>query len=84
MTFSIDCRDQTTREINRLLREAIAAGHEHIDILEPDARHNLGVALLQPVHVVFDGQRRLLLRRHDGRRRISRFAAAPAGARPSR
>ncbi len=55
MTFSIDCRDKTTRDINRLLRGAIAEGHEHIDILEPDARHNLGVALLRPVHVVFAG-----------------------------
>ena len=55
MTFSIDCRDRTPREINRLLREAIAAGHEQIDILEPDARHNLAVALLCPVQVVFAG-----------------------------
>jgi glutamate synthase domain-containing protein 3 len=55
VTFSIDCRDKTTREINRLLREAIAEGHEPIDILEPDARHNLGVALLCPVRVIFVG-----------------------------
>jgi methylamine---glutamate N-methyltransferase subunit B len=55
MTFSIDCRDRTPREINRLLRDAISEGHEHIDILEPDARHNLAVALLCPVHVVFAG-----------------------------
>lgn len=55
MTFSIDCRNRTSREINRLLREAIAEGHSPIDILEPDARHNLGVALLCPVHVVFAG-----------------------------
>ncbi|HTU18845.1 MAG TPA: hypothetical protein VMG10_12370 [Gemmataceae bacterium] len=55
MAFSIDCRNRTSREINRLLREAIAEGHEHIDILEPDARHNLGVALLRPVRVVFAG-----------------------------
>src|SRR5262245_8505164 len=55
MTFSIDCRDKNTREINQLLREAIAEGHEHIEIREPDARHNLGVALLRPVRVVFAG-----------------------------
>ena len=55
MTFAIDCRDKTTRDINRLLREAVAAGQEHVRILEPDARHNLGVALLQPVRVVFEG-----------------------------
>jgi len=55
VTFSIDCRDRTSREINRLLREAIAEGQVHIDIREPDARHNLAVALLCPVHVVFAG-----------------------------
>jgi glutamate synthase domain-containing protein 3 len=55
VTFTIDCRDKCTREINRLLHEAIAQGHEHIEIREPDARHNLGVALLRPVHVVFAG-----------------------------
>ena len=55
MSFSIDCRDKSTREINRLVREAVAQGHPHIDIHEPDARHNLGVALLCSVHVVFIG-----------------------------
>jgi glutamate synthase domain-containing protein 3 len=55
VTFSINCRDRTSRDINRLLREAISEGHKKIDILEPDARHNLAVALLSPVQVVFDG-----------------------------
>ncbi len=55
MSFTIDCRDKSTREINRRMREAIAEGHQRIEVLEPDARHNLGVALLSPVHVVFSG-----------------------------
>ncbi len=55
MSFSIDCRGKTTREINRLLREAVAAGQRDIRVREPDARHNLAVALLQPVNVVFEG-----------------------------
>jgi glutamate synthase domain-containing protein 3 len=55
LTFAIDCRDKTTREINQLLREAISAGQTHIRVLEPDARHNLGVALLSPVNVAFEG-----------------------------
>lgn len=53
--MEINCHDKTTREINRLLRESIAAGNDDMHILEPDGRHNLGVALLKPVHVVFDG-----------------------------
>ena len=55
MSFTIDCRGKTTREINRELRQAIAAGERDLRVLEPDARHNLGVALLEPVRVVFEG-----------------------------
>jgi glutamate synthase domain-containing protein 3 len=55
LSFRIDCRDKSTREINCLLREAIASGHDNVQIVEPDARHNLGVALLCPVRVVFEG-----------------------------
>jgi glutamate synthase domain-containing protein 3 len=55
LTFSIDCRDKTTREINQLLRDAVASGQDPIQMLQPEARHNLGVALLSLVHVVFEG-----------------------------
>jgi glutamate synthase domain-containing protein 3 len=55
LSFTIDCRGQTTREINRALRQAVAAGHRDLRVLEPDARHNLAVALLEPVRVVFEG-----------------------------
>ncbi|MCS7046928.1 MAG: hypothetical protein NZO58_11275 [Gemmataceae bacterium] len=55
MTFSIDCAGKTTRQINRELRDAIAAGHTDITILQPEARHNLAVALVQPVRVTFAG-----------------------------
>ncbi len=55
MTFAIDCRGKSTRQLNQELRQAIASGQREIRVLEPDARHNLGVALLQPVRVVFEG-----------------------------
>jgi glutamate synthase domain-containing protein 3 len=55
VTFTIDCRNKPTRTINQELRAAIAAGHRDLRVLEPDARHNLGVALLQTVRVVFEG-----------------------------
>jgi glutamate synthase domain-containing protein 3 len=51
----IDCQGKTTREINRLIREAVVAGEREIQVLHPEARHNLGVALLQPVHLIFEG-----------------------------
>jgi methylamine---glutamate N-methyltransferase subunit B len=55
LSFTIDCRGKTTREINRELRQAVATGHRDIRVTEPEARHNLGVALLEPVRVVFEG-----------------------------
>jgi glutamate synthase domain-containing protein 3 len=55
VSFTLSCQDLTTREINRRLRAAIASGHKSLHVLEPQARHNLGVALLEPVSVVFDG-----------------------------
>jgi glutamate synthase domain-containing protein 3 len=55
LTCTIDCSQKTTRAINQDLRQAIAAGYREIRVLEPGARHNLGVALLQPVKVVFEG-----------------------------
>jgi glutamate synthase domain-containing protein 3 len=55
LTLTIPCHGKTTREINRELRAAIAAGQRDILVEEPDARHNLAVALLQPVRIVFDG-----------------------------
>ncbi|MBY0524452.1 MAG: hypothetical protein K2R98_13685 [Gemmataceae bacterium] len=55
MTFTIDCRDKPTRAINQELRGAIDTGQRDIHVQQPDGRHNLGVALLQPVRVVFDG-----------------------------
>jgi methylamine---glutamate N-methyltransferase subunit B len=55
LTFVIDCNGKTTRDINREIRAALAAGQTDLVVREPDARHNLGVALLQPVRVVFEG-----------------------------
>jgi glutamate synthase domain-containing protein 3 len=53
--LTIDCQGKSTREINRDLRAAIAAGEREIRVLRPDARHNLAVALLQPVRVILEG-----------------------------
>lgn len=55
MTLTIECKDRPPREINRQLRDAIAQGERDFLVREPDGRHNLAVALLEPVQVVFDG-----------------------------
>jgi len=52
---SIDCRGKTTREINVQIRDFIADHATEIEILSPAARHNLGVATIEPVKMVFDG-----------------------------
>jgi glutamate synthase domain-containing protein 3 len=55
LAFSIKCHGKTTREINRQIREAVSGGEIEIHVIHPEARHNLAVALLQPIHIVFEG-----------------------------
>jgi glutamate synthase domain-containing protein 3 len=51
----IICGARTTREINAEIRRAIAAGDREIIVQDPGARHNLGVAILEPVRIRFAG-----------------------------
>jgi glutamate synthase domain-containing protein 3 len=52
---TIDCRARPVREINQALKQAIAAGEQEITLVNPDARHNLAVAVLTDVHITIDG-----------------------------
>jgi glutamate synthase domain-containing protein 3 len=52
---TIDGAGRTTREINRAVREAISAGARRIVLTSPEARHNLGVALPEGVHLTIAG-----------------------------
>ncbi|MFQ5784921.1 MAG: glutamate synthase [Alphaproteobacteria bacterium] len=52
---TLDCRGKATTEINRILREAAADGVAQVEILNPDARHNLGVCITDPVHLIYRG-----------------------------
>jgi methylamine---glutamate N-methyltransferase subunit B len=51
----LDCDGKTTREINSALKAFIAAGESEIRVRHPAARHNLGVAITQPVRLIFEG-----------------------------
>lgn len=51
----IDADGRTTREVNAELRRLVAAGEEEITIRHPGARHNLAVAVLQPVRIRIEG-----------------------------
>jgi glutamate synthase domain-containing protein 3 len=46
---------KSVREINREIRGLIALGCREIRIEEPDAQHNLGVGIVEPVALHFDG-----------------------------
>jgi glutamate synthase domain-containing protein 3 len=50
----IICDTQTTRAINAQIKRLIAQGETDIRVMNPGARHNLGVAILQSVHLTFD------------------------------
>jgi glutamate synthase domain-containing protein 3 len=51
----IACNGRTAREINADIRRAIAEGDREIVVKDPGARHNLGVAVLEPVRIRFAG-----------------------------
>jgi len=51
----VNCTGKTTREINQEIRRLITDGEQEIVVLRPQARHNLGVAVLQPVKLIFAG-----------------------------
>jgi glutamate synthase domain-containing protein 3 len=55
LSSTITCTGKSTRAINRAIRDAIAAGAQDIVVADPGARHNLAVALLQPVRILFEG-----------------------------
>lgn len=50
----IDASQLSLRELNTRIRQA-AETEDEILLLNPDARHNLGVGLTQPVHLVIRG-----------------------------
>jgi methylamine---glutamate N-methyltransferase subunit B len=51
----IICGNRTTTEINAEIRRVIANGDREIIVKGPGARHNLGVAVLEPVRIRFAG-----------------------------
>ncbi len=55
MAVELDCAGKSIREINTAIKQAIAAGESDVLVRNPGARHNLGVALLEPATVTFDG-----------------------------
>ncbi len=55
MTTTIDCAQHTTREINVISKQLITEGETEIHLINPAARHNLGVAIFAPVKFVVEG-----------------------------
>ena len=51
----IDCSQHTTREINQAIKRAAADGVPDVRLTHPAARHCLGVAVMSPTRIVFDG-----------------------------
>jgi methylamine---glutamate N-methyltransferase subunit B len=47
----VDCAGKSTREVNQLIK----AAEGEVLVRNPCARHNLGVAILKPLRVVFGG-----------------------------
>jgi glutamate synthase domain-containing protein 3 len=52
---ALTCEGRTVRDVNEELRRRLAAGESDLVVAQPSARHNLGVALLSPGKVTFQG-----------------------------
>ncbi|MEE9301751.1 MAG: glutamate synthase [Alphaproteobacteria bacterium] len=52
---TLDCAGKATAEINQFLRNAAADGVNEVEVLNPQARHNLAVSITDPVRLVFRG-----------------------------
>ena len=51
----VNCDGRTVREINAEIKQRIQQGDTNIQVQNPGARHNLGVAILQPVTIRLQG-----------------------------
>ena len=51
----IDASSLSTREFNQRIKELTAAGETEIRVINPQARHNMGVCILSPCRVIFEG-----------------------------
>src|SRR5271154_2641270 len=51
----IDAAGRSPREVNSAIRKLIAEGRTDITVLNPGARHNLAVAILDGVHIRIAG-----------------------------
>jgi methylamine---glutamate N-methyltransferase subunit B len=55
MTATLDCAGLTTREINQSIKRLASEGENEIHLLNPEARHSLGVAVFSPIKIVVEG-----------------------------
>jgi len=55
MSVTLDCAKLTTREINTTIKRLAAEGETEIHLINPEARHSLGVAVFYPVKIVVEG-----------------------------
>jgi len=55
MSVTLDCAKLTTREINTTIKRLAAEGETEIHLINPEARHSLGIAIFYPVKIVVEG-----------------------------
>lgn len=51
----INCDNKTARQINAEIKALIREGDTNLTVKNPGARHNLGVAILEPISLTFAG-----------------------------
>jgi len=54
-SISLDCNTLSARDVNLAIRKAAVDGVRTVELTNPMARHNLGVAITDPVHLIYRG-----------------------------
>lgn len=54
-TWHIDCDGLSVTQINRMIQQAVDEGRQELEIVNPNSRHNLGVAIVKPIHLIYRG-----------------------------
>ena len=54
-TLTLNCEAKSTKEINSIIRKAADDGVKQVEILNTQARHNIGVGILKPIHLIYRG-----------------------------
>ncbi|KAB8136738.1 glutamate synthase [Gracilibacillus oryzae] len=53
--MTIDCNEVSQKDLNKIIADSAKQGIKEVLIKNPQAKHNLGVGITDPIHIVYEG-----------------------------